>query len=415
MNIQLLDRLRAVPGEYVPLEELGPDLEQVRGDLTSLVSFGFVIEQHPYRGASYVGPAERLCPDQIEHELATRWVGRRIVVWNRVTSTNDLAARAGTSRSNDGLVVLAEEQTSGRGRRGRSWMAPPKSSILMSVVLFPPSHLMPGDSTDASGRAWLTALGAIATAEVVSSWTGRRARIKWPNDVRVEGRKIAGILVERALAAKEVTASEGAGAVRVPREAGERVHPGEVAAASGILSEPACGAVIGIGLNANLLHEDFPPELGGLATSLQIERGGAPVDRSELARDLVRALDHWYDLSRASGPESLNAAWCWSSEHLHRLVKVATASEDVVGRLLDLDVRRGVTLDRSAVAGTLGALPGHQKSSIGGGKAQLSRLAKLPLGEIRSIETLHEDRVPPNSDPDSWDRESGSNRPTLVD
>ena len=135
--------------------------------------------------------------------------------------------------------------------------------------------------------AWLTALGAIATAEVVSSWTGRRARIKWPNDVRVEGRKIAGILVERALAAKEVTASEGAGAVRVPREAGERVHPGEVAAASGILSEPACGAVIGIGLNANLLHEDFPPELGGLATSLQIERGGAPVDRSELARDLV--------------------------------------------------------------------------------------------------------------------------------
>ena len=79
----------------MPLSELGPDLEQVRGDLTSLISFGFGIEQHPYRGASYVGPADRLCPDQIEHELANRWVGQRIVVWNRVTSTNDLAARAG--------------------------------------------------------------------------------------------------------------------------------------------------------------------------------------------------------------------------------------------------------------------------------------------------------------------------------
>ena len=109
-----------------------------------LVSFGFGIEQHPYRGASYVGPADRLCPDQIEHELATRWLGRRIVVWNRVTSTNDLAARAGASGSNDGLVILAEEQTSGRGRRGRSWTAPPRSSILMSVLLFPPPQLDAG-------------------------------------------------------------------------------------------------------------------------------------------------------------------------------------------------------------------------------------------------------------------------------
>ena len=126
----------------MPLDELGPDLERVRGDLDALVAFGFGIEQHPYRGAAYVGPAERLCPDQIEHGLATRRIGRRIAVWNRVTSTNDLAARAGTSSSNDGLVVLAEEQTAGRGRRGRSWTAPPRSSILMSVVLFPPPHLL---------------------------------------------------------------------------------------------------------------------------------------------------------------------------------------------------------------------------------------------------------------------------------
>ena len=160
-------------------------------------SFGFGIEQHPYRGAAYRGPAERLCPDQIEHGLATRWIGRRIAVWNRVTSTNDLAARAGTSASNDGLVVLAEEQTAGRGRRGRSWTAPPRSSILMSVVLFPPPHLAPAVPEAAFGCAWLTALGAVATAEVVAAWTGRDATIKWPNDVRVDGRKIAGILVER--------------------------------------------------------------------------------------------------------------------------------------------------------------------------------------------------------------------------
>jgi BirA family biotin operon repressor/biotin-[acetyl-CoA-carboxylase] ligase len=363
LNIRLLDRLRAAPGDYVPLSELGPDLEQVRDDLTSLVSFGFGIEQHPYRGASYVGPAERLCPDQIEHELETRRLGRRIVVWNRVTSTNDLAARAGASVSNDGLVILAEEQTSGRGRRGRSWTAPPRSSILMSVVLFPPRHLMPGDSKGAIGRAWLTALGAVATADVVSSWTGRHARIKWPNDVRLDARKIAGILVERALAPN-------------PPIPVARLAPP---------SEPAWGALLGIGLNANLSRDGFPSELAERATSLQIERR-APVDRSELARDLIRRLDHWYDISLRGGPETLNAAWCEHSEHLNQIVRVQTPSARLVGRLVDLDVRFGVTIElcRSTEP-----------------EVNLPPLARLPLADIRSIEPFDELDSPACADPDS--------------
>ena len=182
----------------MPLGELGADLDAAAIGAGALASFGFGVEQHPYRGVAYRGPAERLCPDQIEHGLATVRIGRRIAVWNRVTSTNDLAARAGVSSSNDGLVILAEEQTAGRGRRGRSWMAPAGSSILMSVLLFPPSNLAVPEA--AFGCAWLTALAAVATAEVVTAWTGRHARIKWPNDVRIDGRKIAGILVERLVA-----------------------------------------------------------------------------------------------------------------------------------------------------------------------------------------------------------------------
>ncbi len=387
--------------------------KQVRGDLTSLISFGFGIEQHPYRGASYVGPAERLCPDQIEHELATRWLGRRIVVWNRLTSTNDLATRAGDSRSNDGLVILAEEQTSGRGRRGRSWTAPPRSSILMSVVLFPPPNLMPGDSSGALGGAWLTALGAIATADVVSAWTGRGASVKWPNDVRVEGRKIAGILVERALA---------------PNPLPDSRRPG---------TEPAWGAVIGIGLNANLPQEDFPPELAAFATSLQIELGGARVDRSELARDLIRRLDHWYGLSLTDGPETLNGAWCQRSEHLGRLVKVATPSADVVGRLVDLDVRFGVTLELSTPASVPRRDAGLQPSSehaehvlcldrrleaqhdprlfVGAPEEVGPRQAKLRLADIRSIEPVREDHRSCPVAPDLLDRGSGTGQPVVLD
>jgi BirA family biotin operon repressor/biotin-[acetyl-CoA-carboxylase] ligase len=412
LNIQILDRLRAVPGDYVPLSELGQNLEQVRDDLSSLICFGFGIEQHPYRGAAYVGPAERLCPDQIEHQLATRWVGRRIVVWNRVTSTNDLAARAGASVSNDGLVILAEEQTAGRGRRGRSWMAPPRSSILMSVLLFPPRHLMPGDSAGALESTWLTALGAVAAAEVISAWIGREALIKWPNDVRVGGRKIAGILVERALA---------------PSTAADSAEPGSS-------SQPAWGALIGIGLNANLAREDFPPELAAVATSLQVERRGAAVDRSDVARELIRRLDHWYDLSRRGGAAALSAAWCQRSEHLGRAVRVQTSSASVVGRLVDLDVRLGVTLEACRLRGSLdqqasGGAPYDRSGGQGGymdghglpefialqSERSLPPLVKLRLADIRSIEPFDGNDTHCGADPDSRPQESGTEPSTVLD
>lgn len=294
MNIPLLLLLRGAGGRFVPLGELGIDLDRVQGDLDALVAFGFAIERHPYLGAAYRGPAERLCPGQVEHALGTRRVGRRVAVWNRVSSTNDLATRAAASEANDGLVILAEEQTSGRGRHGRAWQAPARSSLLMSVLLFPPDAL--------NRTSWLTALGAVAAAEVVAAWTGRDARIKWPNDVRVAGRKVAGVLVERG-----------------------------------------AGAVIGIGLNANLGDDDFSPELRETATSLRILTGDR-VDRSELARALITRLDHWYELGWSTGAESLSGPWRDLSEHLGQLVRVRTPTTEAVGSLHDIGLERGVTL-----------------------------------------------------------------------
>lgn len=297
MNIPLLCQLREAGGAFVPVEALGPNRDRVLADLEDLRAFGFSIEHHPYLGAAYRGPADRLCPDQIEHRLGTRRVGRRVAVWNRIASTNDLAARAAASTANEGLVVLAEEQSAGRGRRGRTWSARAGSSVLMSVLLFPTGPL--------DDPSWLTALGAVAVAEIVSDWTGRRAAIKWPNDVRVDGRKVAGILVERA-----------------------------------------AGSVIGIGLNANLALDDFPADLRETATSLRILLG-RPVDRSELARALIQRLDSLYDLSNRDGPHALAAPWRDRSEHLGRLVRVATPSGTAEGRLVDLDLTNGLMLRAS--------------------------------------------------------------------
>ena len=290
------------PGGFVPLDRLDAN----PSDLDELEAFGFTFERHPYHGVAYRGPARRLCPDQIEWELNTHVIGRRIAVWNRVVSTNDLAARASGSSANQGLVILAEEQSAGRGRRGRVWSAPSGSSILMSVLLFPsPSMADPG---------WLTALGAVAVAEVVAEFFGLDARIKWPNDVRVDRRKLAGILVERGQ-----------------------------------------GTVLGIGLNVNVNVDDFPEDLRDSATSLQ-RLLGVPLDRSDVARALIQRLDFHHAQAVAAGPDSLNDHYRSRSEHLGHEVEVSTATETVVGRLVDLDLRSGLTL----------ALPGGQVRKIPG-------------------------------------------------
>jgi BirA family biotin operon repressor/biotin-[acetyl-CoA-carboxylase] ligase len=352
LNPALLARLRDANGQYVALDRLGDDPAAVLADLDALAEFGFPIERHPYQGAAYRGPASRLCPDQIEHELGATRIGRRIAVWDRVGSTSDLAARAATTPANDGLVVLAEHQTAGRGQRGRRWTVPPRSSILLSVLLFPPPELMPAGPEADSACAWLTALGAVATAELAAHWTGAEARIKWPNDVRVAGRKLAGILVERVRSS-------------LPQ-------------AMGGLGRQ--GVVIGIGINANIAPECFEEELRATACSLSILAGG-PVDRSEVARDLIRRLDGWYNRVLRQGIDPLSAAWRDRSEHLGQIVRVTTPAGPLRGRLVDLDLRRGLTLEVQPPAAESES-PGVADESPG---SSLERVAVAP-GKVLVLE-----------------------------
>ena len=304
LNIRLLDRLREAGGEFVAWPVLNAESSQAAAEVAALADFGFRLESHPVHGVAYRGPSPRLCPDQIEHNLGTQVIGRQVAVWNRVTSTNDLAMRAASSRSNHGLAILAEEQTAGRGSRGRVWTAPPRSSVLLSVLLFPPPEL--------DDPVCLNALAAYSVAGVVWGWLGDRlglkpdsheppsVTIKWPNDVRINGRKVAGILVER----------------------GKR-------------------AVIGIGLNVNTLAADFPPELRQIATSLAVELG-EPLDRSALVRDLLGNLDVLYHCVLHSGISGLNSCYNWHSEHFGHEVDVQTDQGVISGRLGQLDLRAGL-------------------------------------------------------------------------
>ena len=356
LNIALLERLQSACGQYVSLADLGADRTRVWDDLDALLTFGFQIERHPYLGAAFRGPASRLCPDQIEHRLQTRIIGRRIAVWNRVGSTNDVAARAASNLANDGLVVLADEQTAGRGQRGRVWTAPARSSILMSVLIFPPDDLRAPGREPHAGTAWLTALAAVCTAELVAAWSGCDARIKWPNDVRVDGRKIAGILVERVL--NPLSSARDDIKTR-PRQQ---------------------GVVIGIGLNVNIQEDAFPQDLRHRATSLAVLCGPDPLDRSILAHDLIARLDDWYDSIKSFGSGALNDPWRNRSEHLGNMVRVVTRDEELRGRLIDLDLDRGLTLELSPTE----ELVADQRSADGSGPG--SMLRRVSLSNIVSLE-----------------------------
>ncbi len=154
----------------------------------------------------------------------------------RTASTNERARRLAGDGAPHGTLVTAHEQTAGRGRQGRSWVAPAARALVMSLVLHQPRRLLP-----------------LAAGVAVADVAGSRARVKWPNDVLVDGRKVAGILVEGR-----------------PQEG---------------------WAVLGIGLNVAVRIEDFPPELQSTAGTLGLD---AEQLEPTLER-LLRALEHWLD------------------------------------------------------------------------------------------------------------------------
>ncbi len=222
MNIALLNRLRDAAGDCTsPGPACGPSSPTSSATWTSWRPSATRSSGTRIGASPTAGRPSGSRPTRSSGELGTRRIGRRVAVWNRVEQHE----RPGRARG--GVAGQRRPGDPGRGadrgpRSARAVLAGPAEfgALLLSVLVFPPPEL--------AAPGWLTALGAVAVAEVAESWTGRPARIKWPNDVRVDGRKVAGILVERAP-----------------------------------------GSVIGIGLNVNAAPEDFPEPLRETATSLR--------------------------------------------------------------------------------------------------------------------------------------------------
>ena len=145
-----------------------------------------------------------VAPPQQVWNLNTAHLGKQVLVYDTLDSTNTLALALAEDPANDGMAILAREQTAGRGQHGRTWQAPPGRSVLLTVLVFPPPA--------ACRPVLLTAWAAVAVCETVQRITGRTPRIKWPNDVLVSERKLCGILIEqRATSTGQAATAVGIG------------------------------------------------------------------------------------------------------------------------------------------------------------------------------------------------------------
>jgi BirA family transcriptional regulator, biotin operon repressor / biotin---[acetyl-CoA-carboxylase] ligase len=247
--------------------------------------------------------------------LDTHHIGRRVLIYDVTDSTNDRAAELAGDSANAGTVVVAHTQTAGRGQHGRTWQSPPSSSILLSVLLFPPPALR--------RPALLTAWAAVCVGETILRATGLQARIKWPNDLLLSGKKVCGILIESKVLS-EVPSSE----FRVPSSV-DLTRNSEL----GTRNSPV---VVGIGLNVNQSPAEFERMRLPDATSLKAGTG-VSLERSSILQMLIEILDAEYDRLLQGDTTTLEACWKWRVGLLGKRVTAECADgTEVQGRLREM-------------------------------------------------------------------------------
>ncbi len=258
-DVRLLRAWRAVEGRVLPAWALaeaagGLSAPELAARIAGLRGAGYVIEGSSGSEGGYhlvAAPARLIADDLRAARPDDAVVGREILVFEETDSTNDLAARAGQDGVPEGLVIFAESQRAGRGRLGRRWVSPPGMNLLFSILLRP-------EAVPVERWPELTFCAALAVAETAEQHTGQPARIKWPNDVLLSGRKVAGILLES--------------------------HRGQT---PGFV-------VVGIGLNVLQQATDFPPELRDRAGSLAMMRPTISHVRREVAAFVLARLESHY-------------------------------------------------------------------------------------------------------------------------
>lgn len=279
-----------------------------------LRALGVDIQGHTSSGYQLRTLPDILAPSLIQMELGDIEIGHKIIHYFRIDSTNDAALALAVEGAAEGTVVVAEEQTAGRGRFGRKWFSEKSSGIYASVILRP--KLSPADAPA------LTLMAGLAAHRALSAATGLEVDIRWPNDLLVNHKKVCGILTE------------------MNAELGRLHH-----------------VVLGIGVNVN--NTTMPSELGAMATSLRIE-GGRSYSRAQILVGLLKELERYYKLLKNEGNAPIIRAWAKASTYAEgKTIRVRTSTEDFQAVTAGLDpngmlrIRRGDGKEESLISGEI--------------------------------------------------------------
>ncbi|WP_017728000.1 bifunctional biotin--[acetyl-CoA-carboxylase] synthetase/biotin operon repressor [Halalkalibacterium ligniniphilum] len=269
MKETLLKMLLERDGEFVSGEKIsktiGCSRTAVWKHIEELRKMGYEVEAVQRKGYRIVKRPNGIQAHEIQSGLTTKKIGREITYFDSTSSTQVVAHRLAQEGAQEGHVVVANEQTGGKGRLGRAWHSPPGTSIYMSLILRPQ---LPPQRTPQ-----LTLLAAVAVVKGIKDVTGLTCEIKWPNDLLIKGKKVVGILTE-------------------------------------MQSEPDCvhSVIIGIGINVNQQKEHFSSAIRNIATSLAFEKE-EEIQRSQLIAAIFAHFETLYEEYIEHGFSRIKPIW----------------------------------------------------------------------------------------------------------
>jgi len=264
--------------------------------IQKLKKLGYCISANSRKGYRVISRPDILLPSEILRNLDTKYIGKNIYYYSQVTSTNSIAKenlknKGKKDRLPEGTVFIAEVQTQGRGRLGRTWYSPP-GGVWLTIVLFPniePIHI-----------AKITLVTAVILVRTIKDLFGIDIQIKWPNDLLLESKKISGILTEMAAESDRIDY-----------------------------------LLVGIGINANTKKDEFPEDTRTQLISLQ-EILGKPIPRIKLVQELLENFEKYYKKIQQKSFKLILDEWKKNSHTLGRNVIIETGGKIISGKAVDL-------------------------------------------------------------------------------
>ncbi len=292
MQERIIQFLKESDG-YISGEEISQRLKMSRAaiwkHMQELRAHGYEIAAVPHLGYQLVTCPDKLLGYEIQSGLNTKIIGKKIIVLDTVTSTMDEAFRLGMENCPEGTLVVAEAQSKGRGRLGRVWASPKAKGLYFSFVLRP--------SLPLDQLAQLTLMSAVAVSEAIEDISELKPSIKWPNDILLGTRKLAGILTELRAESDQVKF-----------------------------------VIVGIGLNVNTSRH----QLTTGASSLKVAAGQS-FNRAQVFQAILRSLEKWYLKLLHHEFAEIMEEWKKRSATLNKRVRITDSAGVIEGQAIDLD------------------------------------------------------------------------------